>query len=226
MPVSPPAPRGRRGTIPARQRRSRETEAQLLRAAEREFRRAGIQGATVAAICAAAGVGVGTFYGRFDDKEALVAAFFVAHYGRAVARLEREFPIAGWTGRSVTELVDAWIGRRVTRFRRDRPLTRAVLGYARANPSPAFRAAAAEYSAAVVDRFAALLACARGGARHPAPRRAAVIAVSTVESLLKELALYGDVRSPALAIGDDELVPELTRLVSGYLGAGPEKGKR
>ncbi len=171
----------------------------------------------MAEICRVAGVGVGTFYGRFRDKDALLAAFFADYYRRAGAELDARFPLEAWRGRPVADIVEAWVVRRVEGLRERRALTRAILTYTRTRPDPAFRARAAAHSARVIDRFTALLEGASGGIGHPDPRRAAVFVVSALEALLKELALYGEIRSPALAITEDELVPELTRLVRGYL---------
>ncbi len=215
------APRASRtpssGIIPARQGRSRDTENRLLSAARDVIVRSGVPNATVAEICRVAGVAVGTFYGRFRDKDALLAAFFADYYRRAAVDLDAAFPLDAWRGRPVAEIVAAWVEHRVEGFRERRALTRAILTYTRTHGDPAFRAAAAEFSALVIDRFASLLTGSSDGIGHPAPRRAAVIVVSAVEALLKEMALYGEVRSRALAIADDELIPELTRLARGYL---------
>lgn len=204
-------------TIPAQQQRSRETERRLLAAFRKVVVHSGVSNATVTEICREAGVAVGTFYGRFRDKDALLAAFFAGYYRQPTEELEATFPLDAWRGRPVAEIVAAWIEHRVESFRQRRAQIRAVLTYTRSRPDPAFRAAAAEFSALIIDRFTALLEGAAGGIGHPDPRRAAVFLVSTVEALLKELALYGTIRSPALAIGEDELVPELTRLARGYL---------
>ena len=215
------APRARpdrpKGTIPARQERSRETERRLLDAFREVIAGSGVADATVAEICREAGVGVGTFYGRFRDKEALLAAFFAGYYRQPTAQLDAAFPLDVWRGRPVAEIVAAWIEHRVESFRERGPLIRAVLTYTRSRPDPAFRTAAAEFSSLIIDRFTALLEGAAGGIGHPEPRRAAVFLVSTVEALLEELTLYGTIRSPSLAIAEDELVPELTRLARGYL---------
>ena len=213
-----------RGLIPARQRRSRETEARILAAAERVFVRSGVSGATVAEICRVAGVAVGTFYGRFRDKDALLAAYFADYYRRAGEDLEADLSLERWRGRPAAEIVAAWVKRRVDRFRARGSLTRAILTYVRTHPDPALRAPAARHSTLVVDRFAALLDGSAEGVGHPDPRRAAVMAVSALEALLKELTLYAGKRSRALTIADEELVPELTRMLLGYLGV-PSAGR-
>lgn len=189
----------------------------MLSAARDVIGRSGVPNATVAEICRGAGVAVGTFYGRFRDKDALLAAFFADYYRQAAEDLEAAFSLDAWRGRPVGEFVAAWIRHRVGRSRKRRPLTRAILTYTRTHPNPAFRTAAAGFATFVIDRFTALLEACADGVTHPDPRRAAVIVVSTVEALLKEIALYGAIRSPALSIADDELVPELTRLARGYL---------
>jgi len=206
------------GTIPARQQRSRDTEARILAAAERVFARSGVTRATVAEICRAAGVAVGTFYGHFRDKDGLLAAYFADHYARSTEALEASFTTAAWRGRPAAEIVDAWVRSRVERYLDRRDVIRAILTYTRAHSAASFRTAVAEYSAHVVERFTALLDGSADGIAHPSPRRAAVVVVSMIEALLKELTLYGEVRSRALAIADDELVPELTRMARGYLG--------
>lgn len=213
-----------RGTIPAQQERSRDTESRILSAVRDVVVRSGVPNATVAEICRVAGVAVGTFYGRFRDKDAVLAAFFADYYRRATVDLDGAFPVDTWRDRPVADLVSAWIRHRVDRFRDRRRLTRAMLTYTRTHPDPAFRAAAAGFATFVIDRFTSLLEVSSDGIRHPDPRRAAVIVVSTVEALLKEIALYGEVRSPVLSIADDELVPELTRLARGYLELPATRG--
>ncbi len=216
-PKRPKGPKRPSGTIPARQRRSRDTERRLLAATREVIARSGVADATVAEICREAGVAVGTFYGRFRDKDALLAAFFTGYYRQPEDDLNAAFPLDRWRGRPVAEIVAAWIEHRVASFRERRAQIRAVLTYTRSHPDPAFRAAAAAFSALIIERFTALLEGSRGGIGHPNPRRAAVFVVSTIEALLKELTLYGEIRSPALTIAEDELVPELTRLARGYL---------
>ena len=216
---SAPRPRSARpsGTIPAQQQRSRETERRLLAAFRDVIVRSGVADATVAEICREAGVAVGTFYGRFRDKDALLTAFFAGYYRQPTAELEAAFPLEAWRGRPVAEIVAAWIDHRVESFRERRAQIRAVLTYTRSHPDPAFRAAAAEFSALVIDRFTSLLEGVRR--RH---RTSRATAGGGLRGLDRRGPAQGahplwQIRSPALAIAEDELVPELTRLARGYL---------
>jgi AcrR family transcriptional regulator len=56
------------------EQRSEETRSRLLDAAETSFAQSGYDGASVAAICQAAGVSKGAFYHHFDSKQALFLA--------------------------------------------------------------------------------------------------------------------------------------------------------
>ncbi len=56
-----------------RQARSRDTAARLLAATVEILREVGLEGCTVPAVAARAGVAVGTVYRRYPDKERLVA---------------------------------------------------------------------------------------------------------------------------------------------------------
>ncbi len=68
------------------QQRSEETSAQIMAAAEQCFARQGYDAASVADICAAAGVSKGAFYHHFDSKQAL----FLALLNRWLAGLDEQ----------------------------------------------------------------------------------------------------------------------------------------
>ncbi|AXE90498.1 TetR family transcriptional regulator [Streptomyces sp. Go-475] len=62
------------GRRPAQQERSRITERKILAAARQALAEDGWEGLAVARVAAAAGVSVGSVYGRFTDKDGLVHA--------------------------------------------------------------------------------------------------------------------------------------------------------
>src|SRR5919206_447210 len=62
------------GIRPPQQRRSRESLERVLRAGERVLADSGYEGFTIAEVSRRAKVSVGSVYGRFDNKDALIRA--------------------------------------------------------------------------------------------------------------------------------------------------------
>lgn len=200
------------------QERSRRTHDELLAAAERVFAERGLGAATVAEICARAGVAVGTFYGRFEDKHALLEAYYARFFQRGLELFERRYAEERWRGRDGPELVRDWVAWRVRRYARNQRLLHALLSYVRAHPDPAFRREAARFRAGVVPRLVAML-LARGAARrHPEPELAVRLAITTVASVTQELLIFGEQRAPDLVFPRAVLTRELTRTTLLALG--------
>jgi hypothetical protein len=65
----------------------------------------------------------------------------------------------------------------------------------------------------------ALLIARRDEIDHPEPERAASFGLTLVFSALDSVMLFGELRSGAFAISDDELATELARAYLAYLGA-------
>ena len=86
-------------SVPRPLRRDAELNRQRIMVAARQvFAERGLE-ATLDDVAREAGLGVGTVYRRFPDKEALVDALFEESFGQVVARAERAL-----------ELPDAWDG--------------------------------------------------------------------------------------------------------------------
>jgi AcrR family transcriptional regulator len=98
-----------------------------MRAVELVVRESGIEGATVRAIAARAGVSVGTVYRRFANKRALVTAvrdrFLAQREERAVAMLRRARRDRG--RESSARPLTGFVSRALVSIERDRPLLRA-----------------------------------------------------------------------------------------------------
>lgn len=75
--------------VPRPLRRDAELNRQRIMAAARQVFAERGMGATLDEIARQAGVGVGTVYRRFPDKEALVEALFEEGFGQVVARAEQ-----------------------------------------------------------------------------------------------------------------------------------------
>lgn len=72
-----------------RAERSAQTRRQLLRAAERVFRRDGFHGASIETIAAEAGFTKGAFYGNFADKEEAFLTLLETRFARRARAVER-----------------------------------------------------------------------------------------------------------------------------------------
>jgi len=200
---------------PPRQARSQETLERILDAAEQLVAEKGFEDATVAEVVRRAGSSVGAFYSRFRDKEGLLYALYDRYLEQAIATADLALDPARWEGARVPELLRAVIRFLVVIYRERRGLIRAFV--VRNQSDAAFRARQERLSHYVNDGLSRLLLARAAEIRHPNSTRAAAfgltLAVSTIESVI----LFGEFRSSALALSDEELAGELTRAFLAYL---------
>lgn len=203
--------------MPPQQARSRETYEGLLAAAELVFSEVGIAQATVAEICERAGVAVGTFYGRFPDKDALLLEWYERFFKRSRLAFDRAFSDKMWQGRSAADVLRGWIQSRVLHYRRNRNQLRAILLYVRARPSPEFQPYAAQVRLPALERLTGLMEARRHAWTHPNPIAAIRMAVVITESTAQSVVLFSEHKAEALVFSDEELVDSLTDAMCAYL---------
>jgi len=203
--------------IPAQQARSRETQESLLAAAEHVFADVGIAQATVAQICERAGVAVGTFYGRFPDKDALLVFWYERFFRRGRIAFDRAFSDAMWEGRAPTDIVRGWVQARVLHYRRNRKLLRALLNHVRARPNPDFKPFAALLLLPALQRLSLLLLKRDGAVLHSQPAIALRMAVMMTESSIQTMVLFNEPSGDDIPLSDDVLVEQLSDAMSAYL---------
>ncbi len=97
------------GVFPAFQARSRLAQERLLRAGDAVFASKGYDKAHITDIAAAAGYSIGTFYGRFRDKEALFAALQLRFAKRGRANIERFFDLQLSQDTAPAALIETYI---------------------------------------------------------------------------------------------------------------------
>ena len=203
--------------MPPQQARSRETQEALLGAAEHVFSEVGIAQATVAEICERAGVAVGTFYGRFPDKDALLMVWYERFFKRSRVTFERAFSDAMWDGRHASEVIRGWVHSRALHYRKNRKLLRALLSYVRGRPAPEFRPFAAQLRLPALDRLTTLLMTRRAEWTHPDATTAIRMAVVMIESSVQSIVVFNDDREDDSQLGDDALVDQLAEAMCAYL---------
>ncbi len=211
-------PKGRLLTpTPPQQARSRETQEALLAAAEHVFAEVGIAQATVTEICERAGVAVGTFYGRFPDKDALLLLWYERFFKRGRVTFDRAFSDVMWEGRPAGEVIRGWVQSRVLHYRKNRKLLKALLLHVRGRPAAEFNPFASQLQLPALQRITALLNDRRDQWHHPDTDNAVRMAVVIMESSVQSVILFNDARGDASQVSDDELVAHLTDAMCAYL---------
>jgi hypothetical protein len=70
----------------------------------------------------------------------------------------------------------------------------------------------------VSEKLSRLLLARADEIGHPQPERAAAFGLTMAVSAIESVVLFGEMRSSALALSDDELARELVRAFLAYLG--------
>jgi AcrR family transcriptional regulator len=202
------------GARPAVQARSLRTVERLFAAADTVFAVKGFAAASVGEICRTAGVSVGAFYGRFEDKSAFLKAFFERSLASAAPAidLERKAPAAA--------RLRAYVQGRVSRLRAQAPVLRAAQAHRlRSGGEPGLRPMAADPG---VEDLRALIgpdlrATGRTGLGRNIRMAAWIIEAGAVNAVVDE----GGRR---LRLDDDGLIDGITRAALGVLGLPTEDG--
>jgi AcrR family transcriptional regulator len=196
---------------PAKQERSQAKLERLLLAGRELFAAEGVEGTRITDVVERAGCSVGVFYQRFADKDAFFRAVrdhFLEEIAATTAELNAHAAELGGVA-----LLRAYIAHGVVIFRHNARLIRAFLQYEVSHPD-----SEAPMRALVEARAQRLIdAVHESGARLAHPRESIAIQVGAhvVRGALLQEALHGPGLIP---LDDDELVDELTRLFTGYLG--------
>lgn len=193
------------------QRRSRESLERLMQAGEALLARDGYDGLTVAEVSRRAKVSVGSVYGRFESKDALVHAIHL----RMLTRMNDQATLGDEPDLEAT--VRAGVGALATVMHRERALLRAFM--LRGPVDPKIAEPGSRASRAAADAFRHRVLRHRDEISHRDPEVAADVAFRTVYDVLARQVMYGPTFESARAISWDELVEELIEVCLAYLGA-------
>jgi AcrR family transcriptional regulator len=201
------------GLRPPQQRRSRESLERVLQAGATVLADRGYDGFTIGEVSRRAGVSVGSVYGRFENKDALV-------YEIHRRMLERLTP-ATTDGDATTDLRGAV--ERATRRLADstdgeRALLRAFM--LRGPVDGRIAAQGSQASQAVGRTFKTTVLQHREEIGHPDPDLATDIAYRMVYDVLSRHVMYGATFESDAERTWEELVDELAEAVVAYLRHG------
>ncbi|WP_296595108.1 TetR/AcrR family transcriptional regulator [Phenylobacterium sp.] len=201
---------------PAYQNRSREQRDRLLKAGERAFAANGFWQTHITDIAKRAGCSVGSFYRRFEDKE----AFFLALQSDMAARAEANIAKFFEDPARANETLDELLGRLTHNTART---MRGIEGYYRAlfelslrgqNVWPPMRRIEA-----IEAEFLVKLLKARGVAVDDRAQQRAHLAIRMMHGQIISAMLHG----PGPWSADDPLLhEELALMLMRYLGIGSE----
>jgi AcrR family transcriptional regulator len=204
------------GVRPPQQRRSRESLERVLQAGEELLAERGYEGFTIAEVSRKAKVSVGSVYGRFENKDALVYAI----HRRLIVRLnepsgDEAQPIADDPDLDLRGAVEKVTRLLADRMDRDRALLRAFM--LRAAVDPNIARPGSEGSQAFGRAFKAALLARRREIGHPDPELAADIAYRMAYDVLTRHVMYGPTFESDTEHTWDELVDELILASVAYL---------
>jgi AcrR family transcriptional regulator len=201
------------GVRPARQQRSRESQERVLQAAEALLAEKGYEGFTMTEVARRAGISVGSVYGRFEGREALIYAVH-ARVNARLSAIDVDLSDAPDLASALTQTVRAF----AQALYRERDVLRVFMlrgpvdDRIRSHGSASSQVAAELFEQAVLSR--------RDEIHHPRPEVAVDVAYRIVYDVLARQVMYGPTFESPNRIAWDELVAELTAAALDYLRGG------
>jgi AcrR family transcriptional regulator len=197
------------------QDRSKRTLERLLDAAEEIIRTRGVAALTIPAVAQAAQSSVGSFYGRFPDKGALLRTLHERACEQSVATAEVALDPARWEGVPTEAVIRAFATFAVHLFAERRPMMLAFS--AELAGDAGFAERRARTAAGIARALRGILLGRRAAIGHPAPELAVDMALRLVTGVLEQRNGLDAGGVPEVEIADEVLIDELTRAVLGYL---------
>ena len=206
------------GIRPPQQRRSRESLERVLKAGERVLADNGYEGFTIGEVSRRAKVSVGSVYGRFDGKDALIRAIHRRMMERLTGR-EEEFAAGADDARLDLETVVArGVHALADGMASERKLLRVFM--VRGAVDPSIARPGAEASQATGRAFKSAVLAHRREIGHDDPDLAADIAFRMVYDVLARQVMHGPTFESDRMVDWDQLVDELIAAVLAYLRHG------
>ncbi len=210
----PPLPQGVH--LP-RQARSRASFDRMVTVAMDLIAAEGLEAATVQRVLERSGAGAGTFYARFDGRDALLAYLAMRFWANADDGWRAVLSPARWAAAGAVEIVHQFTRMLVLWTRAHGTLLRAFLMHAMANPEHDLLDRISVLDNTVADRMCGILMIRIDELDHPEPEQAIRLATLQVIATLRSRIIFAwGPREDGIA--DDELAGELATAFLRYLG--------
>ena len=201
-----------------KQQRSRDTLARLLKATIETLEAHGLEGATIPRIAAAAGIAPASVYRRFRDRDALLRAAFSEVLETSAQATRSAMHLDAFEDRTLAGVLRTLVAAQIRQYRAAPGLMRAFIRFCEHDGDAAFRAAAISSIAGNFEAIVDLLLTFRDEIQHPDPKRALTFAMSSVATVIEEIAVEEvSLWHHVLPLSDSELQDELTRMALAYL---------
>ena len=202
--------------IPARQRRSKDTEHRLLDAAERLMLRSEWDDISISEIALAAGASVGGFYARFPSKDAMLATLHDRYEADRNAKFKQLFG-RDWTDVKLDERIRAFVGCTISLMHARRAVLRTFLIRYWRKPED-FDGKFDERLAGLYKQAQELLLECEESIGHRHPRKAVATALSMITAYCRDALVLKPAPGPgAVDQSAEELQEELSAMISAYL---------
>ena len=201
-----------------RQPRSRASFERMIAAAHDLIAESGLEGATVQSILVRSDVGSGTFYARFDGRDALLAYLAIRFRADAEEGWASVLSPPRWKAAGPNEIVTQFTRMAVVWMRAHGALLRAFLIHAMTYQGYDLLDQTAELDNAVADHLIGLLLPRAEEFTHDEPEQAIRLATLQVFATLRSRFIFAWGNRPD-GIDDQELAGELASIFLRYLGS-------
>ena len=202
---------------PSKQNRSRETQARILQATAKLLETELFESISVRRIIGEANTSIGSFYGRFRDKKALLSVLYAEYEIQLEERLQ-ELHKATQVAGSLQEVTECIVQHFIKVFGDVPHLSRALYEYATRSPQSS---EAKDLAIRRRNQYSFLneaLLAFRNDMTHPNPERAVEMGLYFVVVTCRNRLMYPLApQTRTLEISKKELSLELQRLLIGYL---------
>lgn len=202
---------------PPKQRRSHDTLARIVNAAEQLLEDHTFDEISVAGIARRSRSSVGAFYARFADKDALLEHMDNTHATMLVERMTEYSEDDRWNTAPVEMIVREVVDFLVRYFKEHRGVLRALSLRARLRKDPHLTEPTRRLNSRLPELMRLVLS-RRGQISHPSPDLAAYLGFVAVFSTLRERVLFPEAYPTELPISDSLLADELAKAYLAYLG--------
>lgn len=203
-----------------KQERSLQTQERLLEATRELLEETVFEKLTIQEIAARAGCSVGTVYGRFKSKDAILPLLLEMHYEEMEEEIAELFAEDEWRDATLAKRVNAVVDYVASIAIRQPGLIRTLVLRNYQNPEsiPASIRASAQR---ILTHLYEIVLGARKEIRHPSPKTAVEIGLlMAVTSCRERIVLTGATHSSTLSLDHKRLIKELKRALLAYLTAG------